>query len=352
MTTPKGKPTHTLPATDAALAASNPSDPVTGFVFGCILDGQGGARQISWDEADTWKPAGANETMWLHMDRTGDNVGPWLTAHTGITENTLEALLSNETRPRAFREGHGIVTILRGINFNPDAEREDMISLQIWADPQKVISLRRRPLQTPRDVLNTLMAGHGPRDAGDLLTALIEQLTAKMRIAIVDMNTHIDEMEELDVERDEHVTLMLDDIARIRRNCLALKRYMSPQHEALVEIGHDPPDLLSSENLSDIRETIDRLKRYMEDLDVSKESVIVLQDDLDSRASARTNQTMYILSVLTAIFLPLGFVTGLLGINVGGMPGVDSDMAFWVTVGLLVMLMGVQYALFKKLRWL
>ena len=64
------------------------------------------------------------------------------------------------------------------------------------------------------------------------------------------------------------------------------------------------------------------------------------------------NKTMYMLSIVAAVFLPLSFLTGLLGINVGGMPGVGSGSAFWVTVVLLGLLMGVQFLVFRKLKWL
>ena len=103
---------------------------------------------------------------------------------------------------------------------------------------------------------------------------------------------------------------------------------------------------------ADSSETIDRLSRYLEDIDVSKESVIVLQDELDSRAAAHADHTMYMLSIVAAIFLPLSFITGLLGINVGGMPGVESGDAFWITVGALIILLVLQLWLFRKWKWL
>ncbi len=213
-----------------------------------------------------------------------------------------------------------------------------------------MISLRRRRLQTPREVLAELEAGEGPKTAGDVLTRILELMVVKMNHSIIDMNEHIDAMEADDDRRDTDG--MLNKISEIRRNCLALKRHMSPQHEALVEIQRAAPDWLSMENRADIRETVDRLRRYLEDLDVSKESALVLQDDLNNHAANRMNKTMYMLSIVAAIFLPLGFLTGLLGINVGGMPGVDDSHAFWITVGLLVGVLGAQLYVFKRLKWL
>jgi|TARA_B110000503_G_C7116593_1_gene400641 zinc transporter len=60
---------------------------------------------------------------------------------------------------------------------------------------------------------------------------------------------------------------------------------------------------------------------------------------------------MYVLSVISAIFLPLGFLTGLFGINIGGIPGVEDPNAFWVFSGILVVIVSLQIWIFKKLGW-
>ena len=319
------------------------------LLFGCILNGEGSCQDVDWQTARDWSPTRPGETLWLHLDRMYEDLDDWLIEYLDLCEGTAELLLSNETRPRAFREEESLITVLRGINFNPGAEPEDMIAMQVWCDGNRLITLRRRRLQTPRDIYKELQAGRGPCTAGDLFTALAEQLVAKMNYSIVDMNDRIDEMEE---DEDTEIDELLSEIASIRRNCLALKRYMSPQHEAMLAIQKSPPHWLSEENMTDIREVGERLRRYLDDLDVSKESAIVLQDDLNNRAQAKMNQTMYMLSIVAAIFLPLGFLTGLLGINVGGMPGVGSSNAFWITCGALGVLMGFQFLIFRKLKWL
>ncbi|MBH9537223.1 zinc transporter ZntB [Novosphingopyxis sp. YJ-S2-01] len=319
------------------------------LIFGRVLDGKGGGRPIDWDEARCWQPAAKGEVLWVHCDRAHDEVFDWLHETLGVPESTVEALTLEETRPRAFREDEWLITILRGINFNPGAEPEDMISMQMLADHCRVITLRRRPLHSPREVLADIDRRHGPRSAGDLVVELAETMVAKMGSSIVDMNAVIDDLEEHedDYEPDD----IQDQITDIRRNCLSLKRHMSPQREALRDIGRAAVPWLNKQNRRDLRDTIDRLSRYLEDIDVSKESALVLQDDLNARANAQSNRTNYVLSLVAAIFLPLGFVTGLLGINVGGMPGVNSAHAFWDTVLLCLGIFGVQIAIFKWLKW-
>ena len=67
--------------------------------------------------------------------------------------------------------------------------------------------------------------------------------------------------------------------------------------------------------------------------------------------AGKLNKNMYVLSVISAIFLPLGFLTGLFGINIGGIPGVEDPNAFWVFSGILVVIVSLQIWIFKKLGW-
>ncbi|WP_066557926.1 zinc transporter ZntB [Croceicoccus bisphenolivorans] len=324
------------------------------LLFGRVLDGQGGGRAVTWEEAREWSPGlpgsgRENEVIWLHMCRNQHGIQDWLEHALSIPEPTAELLVSDQTRPRAFREGDTLVATLRGINFNPNAEPEDMVSMQLWSDGKRVITLRRFPLQTPRDTLALIDAGHGPTDAGALITSLTEQMIARMNRSIVDMNDHIDQLEDADLDGDNEA--LLEKIATIRRNCLALKRHMSPQHEAFERISRDAPDWFEDHDRREIAETIDRLSRYLDDIDISKESAVVLQDDIRARAVARSERTSYLLTIVAAIFLPLGFLTGLLGINVGGMPGTGNPNAFWEVVALCGAILVMQFALFWRWKW-
>lgn len=321
------------------------------LLFGRVLDGKGGGRRIDWGEVQHWRPAGPNEVMWLHLCRTQEGAREWLEGPLGVSRPTADLLTSDATRPRAFREGETLVATLRGINFNPGAQPEDMVSMQLWSDGRRVVTLRRLPLQSPRDVLAGIDKGGGPTDAGGLITALTEVLIARMNRSIVDMNAELDKLEALDFD-DEDQDAMLSQITAIRRNTLGLKRHMSPQHEALEAISRDAPAWFEEHDRREIAESIERLRRYLDDIDISKESAVVLLDELRGRSLAASERTNYLLTIVAAIFLPLGFITGLLGINVGGMPGVDDDRAFWIVCLLCLAILTVQLLLFRKWKWL
>ena len=110
------------------------------LLFARVLNGKGGGRPIDWEELQQWQPAHEDEVLWMHLRRSAPGVYGWLQAVMGVTEPTAELLTSDSTRPRAFREGDTLVATLRGINFNPGAEPEDMVSMQFWCDGKRLVS--------------------------------------------------------------------------------------------------------------------------------------------------------------------------------------------------------------------
>ena len=320
------------------------------LLFGRVLDGSGGARAIGWDAAQGWTPANGDEVLWLHLNRACPGLEDWLRFKLHLPEPTAELLVSDQTRPRAFREGDALVATLRDLNFNPGSEPEDMISMQLWSDGQRVLTLRRAPQQSPEEVRDLLDRGMGPHDAGAMITQIAELMIDHLGGAVVDINDTIDRLEEECA--DDKMEERARQIADIRRDCLALQRHLSPQHEALEQISRDAPQWFEPHDRREIAESIARLRRHLDDINISKESAVVLQDELRTRAQANSRDATYKLGVIGGVFLPLTFFTGLLGSNVAGIPWAEHPMAFWWVVGAcLVITIGI-LAIFKARKWL
>ena len=152
-------------------------------------------------------------------------------------------------------------------------------------------------------------------------------------------------------EEEEQLTR----IASIRRQSLALQRHMGPQHVALESISRDAPAWFETHDRREIGETTALLRRFLDDIDVSKESAVVLMDELRSRALARSEKTNRRLTLVATVFLPLSFLVGLFGINVGGMPWAEipgDPEGFWLVTGLCVILGVVKVILFRRWKWL
>jgi zinc transporter len=94
------------------------------------------------------------------------------------------------------------------------------------------------------------------------------------------------------------------------------------------------------------------MTRFVEDLDSARERAAVAQEELLGRLSEQMDKRMYLLSLVAAIFLPLGFLTGLLGINVGGIPGAEYHWGFTLVTLMIVILVVVQVVLFRIKKWI
>ncbi|MBZ6378645.1 MULTISPECIES: zinc transporter ZntB [Pacificimonas] len=320
-----------------------------GLLFAVQMDGKGGGSLVGWNDIQSWERT--HGPLWAHVDAGSAEVRRWLTEESGLTPVTIDALLDPSARPRVFAGRNGFATILRGVNLNPGAEREDMVAMRIWSDGDRVITLRHDYLRTPRIILDSILAGQGPTSAPALYEGLIDRLIDFFGGAIEDYEARIDRM-ETDVADDPDVDVMRRELTDIRQDLAQVRRYMSPQRHALQRLLDAPPVWLEEKQLLLLRESVDQFEHYVEELDEYRERALVVKDDIQNLMDEKMNRNMYILSIVAAVFLPLGFLTGLLGINVGGMPGVESGEAFWITCGVLAIVLVAEVALFRRLGWL
>lgn len=320
-----------------------------GLIFACRLDGDGNATLIGWTEVENAKTE--CDPLWIHLDRKSLRAQAWLQKNSGLTEITAEALLAEETRPRVFRGKRGVVAILRGVNANPGANPEDMVDIRIWSDGKKVITLRDRRIMSARDILAQLLHhGDGPENASQLYQRLITRLTERMAEAVAAFDEKLDELEaNIEFAHARETRRKLSDL---RQESVILRRYISPQREALNNLLSEPPAWFDDQCRLNLRETVDRLLRYIEELDTARERAIVIKDDITNQLAESTNRTLYVLSIISAVFLPLGFLTGLLGINIGRMPGVDNPAAFWIACVVMGAIIIVELIIFRRLQWL
>jgi len=319
-----------------------------GLIFGCLLNGKGGARTIGWPEVEAWTEK--DGPLWIHLNEKSPRVQSWLAGRSGLTQITSEILLATESRPRVFHGKRGFVTILRGINTNPGSEPEDMVALRIWSDGKRVITVRGEKLKTPLDILRRLMnTGNGPQTAPELYERLIARLTERLGLTIEALNEGLDKIEaRMETESGAQLRREVSDL---RRQLATLRRYIAPQREALGGLIVNPPEWFDDISRLRLRETADRTINYIEEVDSARELAFVLKDEISNQLTESTNKTLYVLAIVSGIFLPFGFLTGLFGINVGGMPGTDSSSAFLIFCGILVGLLIAELAIFKRLKW-
>jgi zinc transporter len=166
---------------------------------------------------------------------------------------------------------------------------------------------------------------------------------------ISDIEDEVDRLQDQVLEAESRqLRSALNDLRRV---IIALRRYLAPQRDALSRMTNLKVPWIDERDLLHLREEADRVTRYVEDLDAARERAAVTQEELSNRLSEQLNSRMYVLSVVAAIFLPLGFLTGLFGINVGGIPMAENPRGFVDIVLLLFLITGIQVVLFRWRRW-
>ena len=319
-----------------------------GLIAAYILDGKGGGRAIGWQEINNWKEA--DGILWVHLDYTTTDSEQWLKEESKLGELVVSALTSDDPRPRSAVMKDGLLVALRGVNTNPGANPEDMVSIRLWVNHNRIISTRRRKLLSINTLREAIEEGHGPTTTGNFLVDLSSRLVERMADVVDDIENKADLLEEQVLTVQSYQLRPI--ISELRREAISLRRYLAPQREAVTRLYSERVAWLSDMDRMRLREVADSTMRYIEDLDSARERAIVIQEELMSRISERMDKRMYVLSIVAAIFLPLGFLTGLLGINVGGIPGAEYKGSFYIFCAILVSVSFFQIIIFKKLKWM
>jgi len=341
--TPLTNPPH--PVDRSVNPSESTDDPA--LLHALLLDGRGGATKLDDRAIEAWQPG--DGVLWMHVDITSVEAVERLSTIPGLDSRQAALLATTDTRPHADIISDTVRLALRGVNLHPDANPEDMVSLRIWAADGRVASARRRWLMSVEDIHEALIDGEGPRTTGELLVALAARLITRMGGTIDTLEARILDVEDA-LDGNPNATLQRE-IADIRRTTIALRRYLAPQRDALSQLGSARLLWLSGDERLALKDGIEILQRHIDDLDSVRERATVAREEFVNHQSGQTNRRMFMLSILSAVFLPLSFLTGLLGINLGGIPGADDPHAFGIATALLIAV-GLAIVLFFRFgRW-
>jgi zinc transporter len=319
-----------------------------GLICAYRVAAEGSSSAIDWPELA--QPESEGGWTWIHFDLASERARAWARTEGMLSSDLVETVFALETRPRCTAMKEGTLIILRGVNLNPQAEPEDMIAIRAWVERNRIITVRRRKLMAVDEIRQNFAQGIGPKTIGEFIIGLANGLVERMVGVLHEFEEEVDTLEE---EQDTgDIRDVRTRLVAARQKIIPLRRYLAPQRDALAQLVILPVNWLDEWQRGRLREITDRVTRYVEDLDSLRERTVVIQDSVTSRIAERMNEIMMVLSIVAAIFLPLGLLTGLLGINVGGIPGTDSKAAFWLVTGLLVLLGIAELLLFRRLKWI
>lgn len=313
---------------------------------GGLLVGDGPCRRLTLDEARLYRGPGF---LWVHLEGRDEQDLSLIKTGDDIPDVAAAALIATETRPRCDAIEDGALVNLRGPGDCDPQDSDRLVSIRLWVTRSKVVSLSRRTLSATETVLAKMEAGK-ITDPGDLVAAFAWAISTQLDPQVSALGDQLDEAES-DLESAQLYKLRRA-ITAVRSAAIGFRRFVAPDRDALRTLAALEFEWLAQEDRLHIVEAADRFARMAEELEAVRERAALLHEQTTDLRAEQIDQRALYISIVAFIFLPLTFITGLLGMNVEGIPYAQEHWAFWGIAGFCVVTgLGV-FAWFYWRHWI
>ena len=287
--------------------------------------------------------------VWIHCHFESD-VLRRLHESEAIDAVPFELLGAAETRPRCVMHGAGAIVNLRGRAVNSVDGENDLVALRAWLSPAGVITTWRRPTLAVEELVGALHRGYRPPSVGDFIARLASWVIDTIEPMVDQLSEKVDALEIAAVGGDDG--LRRRELSEARRDAIDLRRFLYPLRDALSTLFIEHLAFLHAGDRAKLHDAHDRLMRYIEELEVTRERCMVLHDEIIDNRSIEMNRQIFMLSIVSVVFLPLGLIAGMLGMNVGGIPASEGSHGFWTIAATLAGILVLELALLRRLKLL
>lgn len=285
--------------------------------------------------------------VWLHVEGVSHDQRMNLPDY--IPEMAANALLASETRPRCDGIAGAALINLRGTALDPMEDSDGLVSIRVWVEGRRVTSVSRRRIAALSNVDAAMRAGR-LTDGGDFVAALAHAISTDLDPKVAALGDSLDDCEEM--LDGGNIYELRRKIATLRSQAIILRRFVAPDRDALAAMAQLEYPWISNEDRLHLREAADRFARMAEELEAVRERAALLHEQLTDLRAEMVDRRSLAIAVVAFIFLPLTFVTGLLGMNVEGIPFADHRWAFWGVVAFCVLIGAVVMGWFGWRHWL
>ncbi|MET0518032.1 MAG: transporter [Burkholderiaceae bacterium] len=308
---------------------------ICGFV---LAPGRAG-RAVDLSEALAWlrsggAAGGTGEFIWLHFNLADTSAEKWMRAHLALPPEFFEALRAGTRSTRIEDASDQLIAVVNDVAFEFSFDPSEIATLWLNVSERVAVSARIHPLrsidrlrQAVRDGAHfdssVALLNHLLGDQGDVLVRIVREATVQ-----------VDGIE--DSLLGGKLQQKRADLGRLRRVLVRLQRLLAPEPGALFRLLRQPPPWLAAGDLEELRQSTEEFSLVLRDLSTLQERIKLLQEELAAQVGEQTNRSVFTLTVVTVLALPINIIAGLLGMNVGGIPLADSPHGFAV-ISLIVL---------------
>jgi len=328
------RPPPALPIADGAYGSGR-HGLICGYRFSALHAGQALALDEALQclaDAQTDDPQDA--FVWLHFNLSDASAEAWMRAHLPLPAEFFDALHEGSRSTRIEDAADHLVAVVNDVAFEFSFEPSEIASLWLAVHPRLVVSARIQPLRSVDRLRQAVKDGarfgspvallnHLLRDQGDVLVRIVRDATLRA-----------DTVE--DTLQHGRFRAQRSALGQLRRVLVRLQRLLAPEPGALFRLLRQPPPWLAADDLDELRQSTEEFSLVLRDLAALQERIKLLQEEITAQVAEQTNRSLFTLTVVTVLALPINIIAGLLGMNVGGIPLADSPHGF-LTIALIVL---------------
>lgn len=286
-----------------------------GLICGFSLQSSGRPVPVQWDYKAPALPSGP---IWLHFNLADTRATNWIAQCEALPLDARELLLDQDTHSACEVFHRGLALTIGDLHHDFNDDPEGFGTLRLYIDQRLVISGRRHPLKAVDQLRLEMTGGLAIGSTIDLFGHLVHDLSETFHGVIKNLNDIVDDSE------DEILAGRLQDqgteLGRIRRLLARLRRHVNGNRQAMAQALSAIQHWDRGVDISHLRQAVERLEGSAQDLELVQDRARLLQEEIAGRLNEATNRNLYVLSLATVALLPINLITGVFGMNTGGLP--------------------------------
>jgi zinc transporter len=305
----------------------------SGIVCGFRFTPDAAGQPVDADLAAQW-PVGADAQqagfLWLHFNLAHSASERWMRAHLELPETFYEFLREGSHSTRIEQQEGALRAVVNDVMFSLDLEASEIATLWVHVDRRMIVTARAKPLRSVDTLRESVRQGERFRSPAELLIHLLRDQADLMMHIVRRASTDIDRIEDRFLS--ERPGANRGQLSAMRRTLTRLQRMLAPEPGSIFRLLAKPPAWLLSEDVQELRESTEEFSLVLADLAGLNERIKLLQEEIGSRLDEQNNRTLFTLTLVTVIALPINIVAGFFGMNVGGVPFSENKHGFWLMV--------------------
>ncbi|MEF9674336.1 transporter [Pseudomonas sp. MWU13-2100] len=281
------------------------------------------------------QPENPDEFLWLHLNLAHAACERWMKTHLPLPEEFFEALHEGSRSTRIEHVDNALLAVVNDVVFNLSSMvSSDISTLWVCARSKLLISARLQPLHSVDKLRSSVKAGERFRSPLELLVHLLRDQGEVLTQIVRKTSTSVDQIE------DRLLALRLSnnraELGAMRRILVRLQRLLALEPGSLLRLLNRPPQWLQKEDVKELRKSTEEFSLILSDLEALGERIKLLQEEIAASLNEQSNRTLFTLTVVTVLALPINIIAGFFGMNVGGIPLAGDPEGFWILVALVV----------------